>query len=165
MHVCHMHVRLRGRGSRSVARQSLGRLSRALAQGSCKDVMCVVHMGDSTGASLLSLPVVANFLLANSGRIARVAVVEAHGLALVAARTVIRLSGSQDIQLYESWSDFERRCAASRDPRDREALLVEQGEMQSEARTGRRRPQEHMPRWAQKLLQRGGGGSEEEREL
>jgi hypothetical protein len=60
-------------------------------------------MSESHGASILALPVVVRFLLAHRQRMTRVSVLEAHGLALNAVRTVIRLKRSDCIHVFGTW--------------------------------------------------------------
>ena len=122
----YLHLTLNGCGTRYVTRQSVSILADIMDAHKSEGVTCVVRMSESRGASLLALPVVAQFLLTHRKQLHRVSVLEARGLALNAVRTVMRLNNRcPHINVYHSWSEFESACKASKDERDQFALGLE----------------------------------------
>ena len=109
-----LHLELVGRGSAAIVLPCLRMLERGLLD--CDRVVTIVQMDRSRGASLLVLPQVARWMLAHRRKMDRILIVEAHGLALAAVRTVQRLSRHDTLCCYRSSAAFEAACHASRAP-------------------------------------------------
>ena len=101
-----LHICLAGRGTRLLAKRTLRSLSRGMRN--CDAIVCVVDMSQSKGSSLMALPPIARFMVANGGKLQEIHILEARGLALSAVLTVQRLSrlGGR-IRCFKSREEFD----------------------------------------------------------
>ena len=134
-----LHITLCGRGTRSIARSATVMLGQVLEQhGPCH---CVVEMGQSNGATMASLPIVASFMMKHRKQLTRISVLHARGLALNAVRIVSRLSHRMPIAHYKSLRHFEMAYPA-RDLQHRVSMLTARRSVQQT------RPQASTARWS-----------------
>ena len=86
-----LHIELCGRGTRRLAATTLRVVGEGLRD--CSDVRtvtCIVRMKDSKGATVLSLPPIAKFIVAHGNQLKPILIVESRGLALAAVRVIRR---------------------------------------------------------------------------
>ena len=117
-----LHMELCGNGNRPLVGCSLRTVRHALDECTDRPVVCVVQMRRSRGASLLSLPAIARFMLTHRRQLEHIFVLEASGLALAAVRTVERLSRHDRLCCFRTRDAFEAACEASGSPYHRLAL-------------------------------------------
>jgi hypothetical protein len=103
-------------------------MARVFDKSNCCCGACVVSMSASEGAALLSLPIIAQFILAHRKQLHHIVVLEARGMAYSAVQVVKQLSSHERIRMYRSLGDFASHAALSGDSdfraRDRMALAV-----------------------------------------
>ena len=127
-----LHISLCGRGTRTIARRATCELARAFERAErvhrCRCGACVVSMSASEGAALLSLPIIAQFILAHRRHLHHVVVLEAKGMAYSAVQVVKQLSSHDAIRMFRSIGDFASHAAVDGDSdfraRDRMALQL-----------------------------------------
>ena len=107
-----LYLSLNGRGTRALARQATAAMAQAFERSDCDCGACIVSMTDSKGASLLSLPIVAQFILNNRRQLGHIVVLEAKGQAFAALQVVKRLSSHDRIRLYRSLAHFASSARA-----------------------------------------------------
>ena len=119
-----LYVDLIGRGTRPLAATALKAIREGLIENGSEQVLCVVMMSRSRGATIMSLPPIASFIVAHGHELKPIIVLEARGAALAAVRMIKRLTGlNQRIRCYHSAAEFEAACA-TRDEACQQALRV-----------------------------------------
>ena len=120
-----LHVELIGRGSAALASTSLNLLDEGICKCGNDRVVCIVQMDRSRGATVMTLPPIARFLIAHGHRMRPIFVLEAKGPALAAVRVVKRLSGlNRRVRCFSSLENFEAECASKNDDAYLEAQSV-----------------------------------------
>ena len=120
-----LHITLRGHGTRALSAATLHALAMAMERCRCDQIVCIVKMTESRGASVLALPAIAQFIIVHGGRMSPIMVVEADGLALTAVRIIKRLAAlDQRIRCYRTRAEFEAACSTSSKEHHRHALSV-----------------------------------------
>lgn len=120
-----LHITLRGHGTRALSATTLRHVGLGLDKCRCDQIVCIVKMTESRGASVLALPAIAQFIIIHGSRLGPIFVVEAEGMALAAVRVIKRLSGlDRRIRCYRTRGDFEAACSASPEAYHRHALSV-----------------------------------------
>lgn len=120
-----LHITLRGHGTRALSSTTLRHVGRGLNNCRSDQIVCIVKMTESRGASVLSLPAIAQFIMVHGSRLHPILIVEAEGMALAAVRVIKRLSGlDRRIRCYRTRDDFEAACSTSTEVYHRHALSV-----------------------------------------
>ena len=120
-----LHITLRGHGTRALSATTLRRIDQGMKRCRCDQIVCIVKMTESRGASVLALPAIAQFIIVHGGRMRPIMVVEADGLALTAVRIIKRLAAlDQRIRCYRTRAEFEAACSTSSEEQHRHALSV-----------------------------------------
>lgn len=120
-----LHITLRGHGTRALSAATLHRCGQGMERCRCDQIVCIVKMTESRGASVLALPAIAQFIIVHGGRMSPIMVVEADGLALTAVRIIKRLAAlDQRIRCYRTRAEFEAACSTSSKEHHRHALSV-----------------------------------------
>jgi len=120
-----LHITLRGHGTRALSATTLHRIGQGMQRCRCDQIVCIVKMTESRGASVLALPAIAQFIIVHGGRMRPLMVVEADGLALTAVRIIKRLAAlDQRIRCYRTQAEFEAACSTSSEEHHRHALSV-----------------------------------------